>query len=261
MYTIIIANYNRTKELKRCLDSVEIAFNGTIQPEIIVIEDGSSDILKDCRISKHILLNTNGGPVRARLEGAKKAKHEYILLLDSDDTLLESALLTIEDIRACHPSYDLYGFTFKGGESSVDFDIQSIDDYCDFVSFEGRTSDYLMIVKANVLKKYVCSHSYRLSEIWLFSEIFIKHTAFYSRQPIFNYHQDAQEQLSKKRNFQFKWNKYEYHSVSMSVKYFISFLSVYKSKSFFNAWRRRLIKESILTFNLKAFKDVLCLKK
>lgn len=260
MYTIIIANYNRTSELKRCLDSIELAFSGVIEPEVIVIEDGSEKILEDNRIAKHIFLSENGGPVRARLEGAKNANFEYILLLDSDDTILTSAVKTIEEIKSINPNYELYGFTYKGGESQVDFKVKSIKDYCDFVSYEGRTSDYIMLIKSDVLKKYILSHSFRISEIWLFSEIFVEYSGFYSRECIFNYHQDAQEQLSKKRNFRFSFDDYEQKSVSKSVDFFVSFMSVCQCKVLHDAWRRRLIKESVLHFNFKALRKLLCSK-
>ncbi|HHQ4650694.1 TPA: glycosyltransferase family 2 protein, partial [Aeromonas hydrophila] len=52
MYTIIIANYNRTSKLKRCLDSIDLAFKNFKRPEVIVIEDGSQQILSDERINQ-----------------------------------------------------------------------------------------------------------------------------------------------------------------------------------------------------------------
>ncbi|HDO1318959.1 TPA: glycosyltransferase family 2 protein [Aeromonas veronii] len=261
MYTIIIANYNRTSKLTRCLDSIDLAFNNFKRPEVIVIEDGSQKIISDDRIDKHIILSENGGPVRARLAGVKEANFEYVMLLDSDDTLLESAVSTIDCTRQNNPGYDLYGFTYKGGEALVNFEVHSIIDYSDFVSFDGRTSDYMMIAKTKVLKKYILSHSYRISEIWLFSEIFINHSCFYSKDSIFNYHQDAEVQLSKKRDFNFKFSRYERLSVSKSVEFFISFISVCKSNSLRKAWRRRLIKESVLSFNIITLTKMLCLKK
>ncbi|MFL9782918.1 glycosyltransferase family 2 protein [Vibrio cyclitrophicus] len=261
MYTIIIANYNRTTELKRCLDSIDLAFNGFVEPEVIVVEDGSEKVLKDSRISQHIKLAKNGGPVRARLSGVENTKFEYVILLDSDDTLLPEAVTTVESVKKSNLTYDLYGFTYEGGESSIDFKIKSLEDYCNFATFEDWASDYMIVIKASVFKKFVKTHSFRISEIWLFSEIFKHHTAFYSQEPIFKYHQDAQEQLSKKRNFHFKYDKYERESVSKSVEYFTSFILTCKSNSLRNAWRRRLIKESILYFNIRALWDMLCLKK
>ncbi|HDT5892008.1 MULTISPECIES: glycosyltransferase family 2 protein [Aeromonas] len=261
MYTIIIANYNRTSKLKRCLDSIDLAFKNFKRPEVIVIEDGSQQILSDERINQHIILSENGGPVRARLTGVKEANFEYVMLLDSDDTLLEDSVSTIVRIKNDNPGYDLYGFTYKGGEALVNFEVHSITDYSDFVSFDGRASDYMMIAKTKVLKKYILSHSYRISEIWLFSEIFLNHSCFYSKDSIFNYHQDAEVQLSKKRDFNFKFSRYERLSVSKSVEFFISFISICKSHNLRKSWRRRLIKESVLCFNIIALKNILCLKK
>ena len=261
MYTIVIANYNRVTELKRCLDSIEVAFSDFSKPEIIVVEDGSKIWLDDPRISQHLHLENNGGPVRARLKGSIFASHEYIILLDSDDTLLENSIYTIEKVRANEQGYDLYGFTFRGGESLVDFSVKSIHEYCDFVKFEDRPSDYMMIVKSDVLRGYVTTHAFRLSEIWLFSEIFKEHNCFYSGKSTFEYHQDAQVQLSKKRDYKFKLSRYERQSVAKSVQYFLSFTSICRFHSLDKAWRRRLIKESILCLNIKSLLDTICLKR
>ena len=265
MYTIIIPNYNRTVELKRCLDSIEVAFDGFAFPEIIVVEDNSHTVLEDVRIAKHIILNKNGGPVRARFEGAQYASNDYILLLDSDDTLLEDSIKTIENTKNSNPNYDLYGFIYKGVNCSKNFEIKSIEDYCNFVFSRERVSDYIIFIKKSVFQNFITSHSYRLSEIWFFSMLFINHKGIYSNKAIFNYFQDASEQLSKKRLFKFKCDEYERASVSKSLEYFLKFNSTcinssHECKEFVRAWKRRLIKEGIFSCNFKVLMGLMCSK-
>lgn len=96
--TITIPVYNTEKYLRRCIESV---LSQTFQNfEIIIVNDCSQDqsleivahyISKDKRI-KAIQHQTNLGLMRARETGYKNAKGEYILFLDSDDSLPETAL-------------------------------------------------------------------------------------------------------------------------------------------------------------------------
>lgn len=90
LVSIIIPFYN---EIPKVLNAIESALNQTYPNiEIIVVNDGSSEDLKDVNnlISEHnniILINTkNKGAANARNLGMNAAKGEYIALLDGDDT-------------------------------------------------------------------------------------------------------------------------------------------------------------------------------
>jgi len=66
--------------------------------EIIFIDDGSTDksteIIESYKLKniKLIKLNSNSGPSRARNEGLKHAKGEYIFFFDADDSISNTAL-------------------------------------------------------------------------------------------------------------------------------------------------------------------------
>ena len=84
-FSIIIPAYNVEQYIGRCLESV---FKQTSKDyEVIVVDDGCTDksieIAKDYDVkvitSKHVSVS------EARNIGAKKAKGEYLLFLDSDD--------------------------------------------------------------------------------------------------------------------------------------------------------------------------------
>lgn len=87
--SIIIPVYNAAPLLNRCLDSI---FNQTTKYsyEVILIDDGSTDnsitVIKS-RKENNILLfqQKNNGPSKARNQGIKLAKGEYITFLDADD--------------------------------------------------------------------------------------------------------------------------------------------------------------------------------
>lgn len=95
--SVIIPVYNTEAYIAECLKSV---CNQTLKNiEIIIVNDGTPDnsikkvneiIKKDSRIK--VLNKENGGLSSARNAGMKIAAGEYILFLDSDDMLFESAL-------------------------------------------------------------------------------------------------------------------------------------------------------------------------
>jgi len=94
--SIIIPVYNVEEYLSRCLESV---VNQTLLDiEIICVNDGTKDnsvaiveafMHQDNRI--HLVHKENGGLSSARNVGIKKATGDYILFLDSDDYLAETA--------------------------------------------------------------------------------------------------------------------------------------------------------------------------
>ena len=91
MISVVIPNYNNSKYLSQCIDSV---LNQTFQPsEIIIVDDCSTDssvelikkYAKKFSIIKGIYLEKNGGVSNARNVGIENATQEYITFLDSDD--------------------------------------------------------------------------------------------------------------------------------------------------------------------------------
>ena len=101
--SVIIPVYNVEPYLRECLDSV---VNQTFRDiEIICINDGSTDdspsileeyAAKDNRIA--VLHQANAGLSSARNKGLDNAKGEYILFIDSDDSI---NLSTIEKSYIC----------------------------------------------------------------------------------------------------------------------------------------------------------------
>lgn len=95
--SILIPVYNVELYLARCIESV---LRQDFQDwEMILVDDGSPDdsgaicdeyAKKDTRIK--VVHKENGGLVSARREGFLRSTGEYLVFLDSDDTLAEGAL-------------------------------------------------------------------------------------------------------------------------------------------------------------------------
>jgi glycosyltransferase involved in cell wall biosynthesis len=83
--SVIIPAYNAENYLPFCLDA--LLQQSRLPDEIIVVDDGSTDNTKGVAgaYSLVILLTQkNGGPAKARNAGAKKARSNIIIFLDSD---------------------------------------------------------------------------------------------------------------------------------------------------------------------------------
>ena len=99
LITIVIPNYNNSKFIIECLESV--VSQDYPGKEIIVVDDGSTDDSVD-KIRKYIgshkkmniklLQQKNSGATVARNKGINKANGEYIIFLDSDDLLVPGIL-------------------------------------------------------------------------------------------------------------------------------------------------------------------------
>lgn len=94
--SIIVPVYNKEKYLKRCIDS--LINQSFTEIEIILIDDGSTDISLgickyyeklDNRIS--VIEKENGGASSARNVGIRAARGQYILFVDADDYIEETA--------------------------------------------------------------------------------------------------------------------------------------------------------------------------
>lgn len=144
MISIVIPNYNGNKYLKECLESI---FNQQYKDyELIIIDnastDGSYEWLRAYRDVLFVCLDKNYGFSRAVNEGIRRAKGEYVLLLNNDTKLcpnflseMEKAIKKDEKIFAVSSKmlryqepekiddagdeYNLLGWAYKRGDGKV----------------------------------------------------------------------------------------------------------------------------------------------
>ena len=123
--SIIVPVYNTAEYLPKCLDSVICP--GVDGYEIIIVNDGSTDSSKavaESYVNQYPelirLINTeNGGLGQARNVGIENARGEYLLFLDSDDSLARNAVPEI--MEALRQDYDIfiYDFVFVNPDGAV----------------------------------------------------------------------------------------------------------------------------------------------
>ena len=120
-FSIIVPVYNVERYLRKCLDS--LLRQGLKNYEIILINDGSTDdseaICKeyvDNNSCFKLINQTNQGVCVARNNGIKHAKGDWIVLVDSDDYLLDNGLCTAFSAVDNKQCYDVIQY-----KSSYDF--------------------------------------------------------------------------------------------------------------------------------------------
>lgn len=115
LFSIIAPVYNVEKYLDRCINSVLSQTYSDF--EFILVDDGSTDASgsicdeyarKDQRIC--VFHKPNEGVSSARNLGLKQAQGEWIVFVDSDDTLEHDALYVISSIIISKKSFDLLVF-------------------------------------------------------------------------------------------------------------------------------------------------------
>lgn len=247
---VVIPNYNRVSLLMRAINSIKSGLFQEISSEIIVVEDGSKHIpkIKDTAVTQ-IFLTQNGGPVRARMTGLEVTKSEFILFLDSDDTIVETAFDVIRKTILEKPGFDIYHFPFAQSPLKYDFTIDSVEKYADFIENKHRSSDYMIVVRKNSLLQFSEQLKLRIPEIWFFTFLYSQLNGYYSKDAIFEYNKHDGARLSQKRDFKLKITSFERRSVRFSVSQFNLLSKAGAGSKTINAWRRRLSKECLLSFS------------
>lgn len=116
-FSVIIPVYNVEEFLSKCIESILPQL--TKEDEVILVDDGSSDksaIICDEFSAKYSNIVTihksNGGLSDARNVGIDIARGNYILLIDSDDTVSSSIIGNIVSILESN-NYDIVNFGFR----------------------------------------------------------------------------------------------------------------------------------------------------
>lgn len=95
--SIIVPVYNAEPYVDRCLQSIKSQTYNNL--EVIMVDDGSTDnsgeLIDEIAASSHNVIalhQANQGPAAARHAGVMKAAGDYVMFLDSDDTLPHDAV-------------------------------------------------------------------------------------------------------------------------------------------------------------------------
>ncbi len=120
-FTVVIPCYNYAHVLERAVTSVQRQdFDAW---EIIIIDDGSSDnsaaVAAKCAATDHrisTITQQNSGPARARNHGVELAHGEYVIFLDADDELADTAMTAAAQILGSDATIDCV----VGGHVNID---------------------------------------------------------------------------------------------------------------------------------------------
>lgn len=120
--SVIIVNYNVKHFLEQCLHSVYKAAKG-IETEIFVVDnnsvDGSAQLIREKFPELHFIENKeNVGFSRANNQAIRKAKGEYILLLNPDTVVEENTFQKITGFMDKHPEAGGLGVKMIDGKGN-----------------------------------------------------------------------------------------------------------------------------------------------
>ncbi len=111
-FSLIIPVFNRPDEIDELLQSLTLQTNKDF--EVIIVEDGSEMDSKNIaeKYKENLALSyfyiENSGPGQARNFGAKQAKGEYLIILDSDCIIPENYIASIKNELTVNP-VDAFG--------------------------------------------------------------------------------------------------------------------------------------------------------
>ncbi len=133
--SVVIPVYEHAEACLRCLES--LAKQTRLPDEVVVVDDGSSDGLKDKIQSlltsyvvplKFIRFEHNKGAPAARNEGARVTTGEYLIFLDADTDLRSDMLEKFERTLETQPEIDIVysAYDFDWQFSLVPFDAERL---------------------------------------------------------------------------------------------------------------------------------------
>lgn len=182
-YSVIIPLYNRENTITTCVKGLlDTSFTDF---EVIIVDDGSADSsydvsrsIEEMYANVHVYRQENKGVSAARNLGIEKAKGEYIMFLDSDDTFVHDALADIDKLVT--QDLDLLMFLYASGrlkdktwerrktpKSIVDIQIESNGETIDWIFTDLAHVDIpFYTIWAKVFKKSVLDrYNIRFDEI------------------------------------------------------------------------------------------------
>lgn len=121
-FSIVIPAFNRSFCVGRAIKSAQDFLGNDCESEIIVIDDGSTDdttevvgyLISSSKVGPRITLHkhrANQGVCAAKNTGAKAARGEWIIFLDSDDELIPESYAAVIEALAKESRHSLHFFT------------------------------------------------------------------------------------------------------------------------------------------------------
>lgn len=174
--SVITPVYNRADCIEKCMDSVSAADKSGLEIEHVICDDGSSDdtaSIVERYASAHphvkfVKLEHNSGPNAARNAAIAAASGEWILILDSDDTIVKSAFRIMERTLTKNPGYKHYMFCCDDRYEEVSqYGPQKVFSFEDFL-YGNLSGDFAHLFKRSTALAFPFDEKLRIHEFLFF---------------------------------------------------------------------------------------------
>ncbi len=114
MLSIIIVNYNSSKDINYCLESIALHEAGYRQYEFIIVDNDSHDsglesVKKSFPFVRIIEAERNGGFAYGNNIGLNACNGSHILLLNPDTYVCDDSIAKMHDVLLCRTDIDMIG--------------------------------------------------------------------------------------------------------------------------------------------------------
>lgn len=160
LLSICIPSYNRKKDLKRMLNSIDFKQN----IEVIVCDDGSTDSTKELiniyknKTNLKYIFQENSGVSAAMLTAYKNSTGKYLIKMDSDDFFTDDGLMFILKSINDNPKINAFLYGIKTLKRNIQKNNMPPDGITNFISVRADQKikgDLKEVVKREIVLKYM----------------------------------------------------------------------------------------------------------
>lgn len=224
--SIVTPVYNRKDCIIRCLESVSTQ-NKEIEIEHWIVDDGSIDntfaLIEEYGINhSHLKIHRfpqNRGVNAARNFAIAQSTGEFILFLDSDDILTNSAISIIKDTISEHPNYMHYLFAVDAREAYYKTKDMLKGDSC-ILEYKNwiqgdADGDFAHVINRNMLVKYPFDEKIRIYEDTVLFKLY-KHSKqqYFSHKIIMEKERGREDSVTKEY---FLFHRNNIHAKSLAL--------------------------------------------
>ena len=204
--TVISPVYNGKKYIKNFIKSIN---NQTFKDfDLLLINDGSNDDtynvakseLKKTKLNYKIINKKNGGQSSARNLGIQKSTGEWIVMLDSDDTIQKDYLKNLYnmasknncDVAICDINRVNENNIFEESNDNLEYEIKSgKETFCDFIKHKIEIGPVSLLIRKQHLQnlnlKFDENSSYSEEFIFICSLLHDTQNVIHLKQRLYNY--------------------------------------------------------------------------
>lgn len=207
LFSFVIPSYNRSKKVRRAIDSIINQPNWSDSSEIIVVDDGSTDnteivlhkylVRNQIKLIKH---SHNQGVALAKNTGIENARNDYVVLLDSDDVLDINGLDYLKKL-VLSKDYDLFfcGTRIMNSHKLM-YDPNFIGDKTYYDLLKTPVGEYLPVGKTELLKNNSLSNLRGYESITWLNLAKKGHSLYFDSEPIRLYDNHGDDRISNRVN-------------------------------------------------------------